>query len=129
MKVRCKRCNKEYNAKPSQIRRGFKKYCSRICSSLDKRTGEHVICENCGKKFYKCEGYIKRSSKHFCSKSCSAIWKNERYSGDKHPQWKGGKYSYRDRALKHYVKKCQNANCPFDKVEEFMLDVHHKDGG
>lgn len=34
----CKQCGKDFSAKPSRVRAGYAKYCSRACSDAGKRT-------------------------------------------------------------------------------------------
>jgi hypothetical protein len=52
-------------------------------------------------------------------------------SGEGHHKWKGGKASYRQRALKKYGRECGNQSCQIRAagivIPEEMLDVDHID--
>ena len=37
-----------------------------------------------------------RNKKYFCSKSCQTKWRNTEFVGEKHGNWKGGEFTYRD---------------------------------
>lgn len=102
--------------------------------SIFNSTGHVVSCHICGKEVYRSRSQLRRSKsgKYFCSKSCSAIYRNSNIWGDLHTNWKDGKASYRNRALKHYGIRCSNPECDLTLknilIEAYMLDVHHLDG-
>ncbi|MCX6763302.1 MAG: hypothetical protein NTZ97_01010 [Candidatus Moranbacteria bacterium] len=128
-KVLCKTCKKEFYAKPSWIKNGFGKYCSRVCHYKSARNGKEIICFICGKVAYKSLKALKRSKskKFFCGKSCQTIWRNSIVNiGVNHPNWKGGKHvSYRNILNKNNIRKicllCKN-------TDERVLAAHHVDG-
>ena len=123
MLVNCQFCKTTVNRKPAHVKRHKNHYCSAKCRSLGQRSGEIQKCFICNKNTYKSKAIIKRDKLSFCSRSCSAKWNNTlRTKPD-------AKYNYRQRALKHYGKKCSSEKCPFNgDVIEAMLDVHHING-
>lgn len=124
--VKCKLCKSEFYVKPSHQKLGYGKYCSRECHHNSMRKGKYVICEICGEDTWKMPGTIKRSKsgKFFCNKHCQAIWRNQIFSGNKHPNWKGGQNIYRKLLKKSKVKLI----CSRCKIkDERVLVVHHKD--
>jgi len=125
--VKCKKCGKEFYTKPSQVKLGFGKYCSRTCQHKSRKTGKNVNCHICGKVTYKQLQYLNSTKigKFFCSKSCQAVWRNTYFSGERHPNWKEGKHQdYRKRLLKISPKPiCKK--CGID--DKRVLVVHHVD--
>ena len=98
------------------------KFCSRECMSLARVKEKDVHCLNCGKlcKLPPC----RISNRNFCSRTC----KDSYSTGEKHPNWKGGGGSYRDRALRKYGARCSNPSCPITfKIPSNMLEVDHID--
>ena len=97
---KCLTCNKEFYTKPSLIKRGNGKYCSRECSKIS-RSGKNnyrwrggsikKICKLCGKEFLATCTQIKNGNGVFCSHRCWGIWKSKNIRGKNHPHWKGGK--------------------------------------
>lgn len=105
---------------------GEGKYCSVACASADRRKGEWISCHQCGKQAYKQAHDIERYRYAlFCSKSCSIKWQNTLFVGEKHPNWKNGRSSYREILKKDIVAK-QCALCEF--ADQRLLVVHHIDG-
>ena len=88
--VKCKICNKEFYAKPNWLKRGHGIYCSRECHHKGMRKGKFVKCDICENETWKRPRALKhsKSGKFFCSKSCQTLWRNQYYSGPKHPNWK-----------------------------------------
>ncbi|MDB5182531.1 MAG: hypothetical protein JWO47_315 [Candidatus Saccharibacteria bacterium] len=122
----CQFCKANFYAKPSHIKKGWGKYCSKLCQSSSKKTGNMIDCFICKKPTYKNLRDQQRSvsSKFFCSKSCQTIWRNTQYSGDKHSNWTGGKSSYRVALLRSSLKQACGKCTITDKR---VLAVHHKD--
>lgn len=125
-KKQCDVCNKDI----WRLKRYYntKSYCSNKCKSVGQTTKIEVTCDFCGKKFLKAKSYIKRTNGNYCNKSCAAYKKAENMSGSEHPNFTNGKSSYRARGLKEHGVKCQNPKCPFESIDERMLDVHHING-
>ena len=74
---KCEICEKEFYAKPSDIKRGGGKYCSPECYHKSKKTGSWINCEYCGKKFYTTKRAITRSDAgKYCSWECFKKAKN-----------------------------------------------------
>jgi hypothetical protein len=120
MKTICQMCNKEFNVKPSRLKRGEGKFCSKNCVRKSQSKKEIVMCENCGKEILiklsrkklgqfkfcsrKCQGewYYKRSIKicSICKKEFYNKWQCHKYCskecriiakrGKNNPMWKGG---------------------------------------
>lgn len=124
---KCKKCGKKFYTKPSQIKAGFGKYCSRECQYEGRRSGKYINCFICGRVAYKQLRYLKtsKSGKFFCSKSCQTIWRNSYFSGERHPNWKNGKFQdYRRKFIKSGVRPiCVRCGA----VDKRVLVVHHKD--
>ena len=126
MDVSCKRCQKIFYAKPSWLKRGYGLYCSASCSHASARIGQTIICFKCGKEAYKPPKALERSKsgKFFCSKSCQTKWRNKVYVREKHPNWKGGAYSYRNLMhINNIPPICTLCKCKDERV----LAVHHID--
>jgi len=125
--VKCIICKKEFYVKPSHQKLGYGKYCSRECQRQGQLKGKYVHCYVCKKRIWKTPKALKhsKSKKFFCSKSCQTRWRNQYFSGPKHPNWKGGKYKeYRNILIKNRVKpKCKI--CGIN--DKRLLVVHHKD--
>lgn len=126
--VRCKICNKEFYIKPSHLRYGEGKYCSRKCQYKGQRKGKFVHCCICGKKIWRKPRYLKRSKggNFFCSRSCQTLWRKQYYSGDKHPRWKGGRYYLTFRNI--LLRKGITPICKIcGKKDKRVIVVHHVD--
>lgn len=123
---KCNLCSKQFFAKPSWIKRGWGKYCSTVCQHRAQKTGEIVKCFICKKETYKTQKALRgsKSKKYFCGKSCQTIWRNSIvYTGANHPNWKDGRYTYRDKMLRHKVQICKRCVTNDTRV----LAVHHID--
>ena len=125
--VKCKKCQKEFYAKPHWLKRGWGKYCSRDCQYKGQLTGEFVKCYICKKKTWKTQRQLKKSKsgKYFCNKSCQTLWRNSIvYVGQNHPNWKNGDSVYR-KTLKRSQRKEVCSLCK--TVDKRILAVHHLD--
>lgn len=122
----CLVCNSSFYVKPSHIKKGWGKYCSKLCQNKAQKTGLDVSCTTCGKSFYRnaLEIVRSKSGKYFCCKSCQTIWRNEQYSGELHSNWSGGKASYRAKLLRSELKQ-QCSKC--GTLDRRVLAVHHRD--
>lgn len=120
----CKVCSKSFNAKPSWIKKGDGKYCSRQCSDKGRRTGKMIFCFLCSKETYKPKKLFSRSERHFCSKKCSVTWHNAEFSKEKHGNWRHGTFAYR-RILERagVFPRCALCNL----TDKDILLVHHID--
>lgn len=126
VQVYCKQCAKEFSAKPSWIKNGYGKYCSRDCSHASNRKGIMVECHICGTGSYKQLKALKgsESGKFFCTKSCQTKWRNSEFKEEKHTNWKGGTHAYR-RIMKQSNKPPVCGLCKTTDVR--VLAVHHLD--
>lgn len=124
--VKCKICSKEFYGKPFFLKKGQAKYCSSRCMHVASKTGELVKCFICEKETYKTkkELRVSKSKKYFCSKSCQTKWRNTEFIGEKHSNWKGGEFTYRDILKRNKTpeicKICSNK-------DSRVLAVHHID--
>lgn len=124
--VSCEICSKEFYTKPSWLKNGSGKFCSRICSSLAKRKGKNIKCFSCGKEAYKPLKDLNnsKSKNYFCSKKCSLSWNNSLHFGDNSVNWKGGRFSYKKILERTDLpKRC--VLCEKNNIK--ILSVHHLD--
>ena len=126
MEAVCKACKKKFQTKPSHIKLGWGKFCSKTCATTASKKGKRVHCAVCNKEVYRSLRDIGRSesSKYFCGKSCQTLWRNQLYSGDNHSNFKHGTASYREKMKRSGIKKV----CTLCKTNDFrVLAVHHID--
>lgn len=139
----CQICGKKFKVKPS--RKDTVKFCSKECkhkwmsknfSGKDNPYYSSKIkieCEECGKKVLKMPYEVEQAKHHFCSMKCSHKWRSDKFSGENHPGWKGGREPYygpnwkrqQKKARKrdnHTCQKCGKTNKELGRE----LDVHHK---
>ncbi len=123
---KCRTCNKSFRTKPYWVKIGGGIYCSLHCKYQGTRKGKIVKCDTCGEEVYRQKRFIDRtkSGKLFCSKSCQTVWRNQEYSGTKHPNWKHGTSMYRSFLLKSKIEQ----KCRLCKTQDKrVLAVHHLD--
>lgn len=125
--TKCKICKKEFYAKPNHLKRGWGKYCSTKCQYKSYLKGKFVNCGICGKKIWRSPGKLKcsKSKKFFCTKSCQTLWRNQKFSGCRHPNWKNGE------RIKHKALLIKNGVMPACKLcgckDKRVFAVHHLD--
>ncbi len=124
--VRCKICNTEFYARPSHLKRGEGKFCSRKCQYQGQRKGVFILCDICGTEKWKTQKEMKqsKSGKHFCSKKCQTIWRNKYFSGEKHSNWQGGEFTYQKVMKENKIEPICNVCGNRDKR---ILIIHHID--
>jgi len=129
-KVSCSHCNAVFEKEAKIVKyykkQNYKYFCSTKCNLDSKKMGNDKKCSHCGKDVYVTSSMAKnsKSNRFFCSRSCSASFNNKHYrTGINHPNYKGGKWSYRRKALEFYNKKC--SICGYAVVK--VLQVHHRD--
>lgn len=126
-KLLCKLCKKEFYAKPSAIKKGWGIFCSSACQYESFKKGKFVKCEICSKEVWRQPKKLEhsKSQKFFCSKSHQTLWRNDFFSGDKHPNWKNGEsIKHQDFLIKNNIKPF----CRLCKNNDFrVLAVHHID--
>jgi len=85
----CPICEKEFEIKPSRLKYGYGKYCSRECYGKSKRVDKvECICKTCGDTFYKYPSVVKNNvgGDMYCSVEC---YDKSRF-GEGNPRWNGG---------------------------------------
>lgn len=124
--VACKICKKKFYAKPHWLKQGWGKYCSSVCQYEGRKQGKIIKCFICDTERYRPKGVLKKSKsgKYFCGKSCQTRWRNIVFTGEKHANWKHGKYAYRSVLARHNVEKICTLCATKDKR---VLAVHHID--
>lgn len=126
VQVYCGLCKKQFSTKPSFLKNGWGKYCSRICTSEAHRKGKIVECFTCNKEVYKQKKALtgSKSGKYFCGKSCQTKWRNTEFSQEKHPNWKDGSNAYR-----RILTQSKNLQCCklCNSKDKRVLAVHHID--
>lgn len=123
----CKICSNSFYTKPRHQKIGWGKYCSKTCHNRSQETGKTFLCGHCCKPVYRSLSTISRSKskQFFCSKSCQTIWRNSKvYFGEKHGNWKGGNYVYRDILRRSGAEEACSLCKTLDKR---VLAVHHRD--
>ncbi len=124
--VKCKICRKEFNIKPSHLKLGWGKYCSRDCTFKGQLKGISVKCHICGMEIYRSKSNLSRSAskKYFCTKSCQTLWRNSTFTEERSSNWINGKSSYRNILKRSGLKTF----CVLCKIsDERVLSAHHKD--
>ena len=99
-------------------------FCSRECSYEYRKKRVLVRCLCCNAQFERTKCRVRKAN--FCDRKCKEKYQSE----TQHPNWQGGHYTYRQRAFKHYGKKCVSGDkCPLKdiKLPDYMLDVDHID--
>ena len=123
----CKTCEIKFYTRPSFLKIGWGKYCSKPCQYLGLMTGEHFKCYVCNKTDYRAHAKLShsKSGKFFCSKSCQTKWRNRQFIGPLHRNWKGGISTYRD-----ILSKSKPLGfCILCKTKDKrVLAAHHIDG-
>ena len=99
MKQICEQCGKEFKVKPSRIKYGGGKYCSKDCWNKKQSKKIEKICEICGKKIMVSPSRIRDNKKYFCSIKCKGLWLSENFKKNINPNWKGGK-------IKRFCQEC-----------------------
>jgi hypothetical protein len=122
----CIICTQNFYVKPSHLKIGWGKYCSKACQYQGQKTGELKTCNNCQKTIYRNKRGLRQSKSgyFFCSKSCQTSWRNTQYRGEKHKNWINGKSSYRSALIRSDLEyKCLRCKISDSR----LLAVHHKD--
>jgi hypothetical protein len=125
--VKCKRCEKDFFAKPSWLKIGYGKFCSSKCQYEAQKRGKFIACHICGEKTWKAPKQMKhsKSGKFFCSKSCQTLWRNKEFKGPRHHNWKGGENIHHKKFL---IENNIELICKICGTEdERILAVHHLD--
>ena len=127
----CVHCNKSFQARPTDLKRGRSKYCTRSCKSkaagIKSRKFKNFICAFCKKDFIKKSTYGKSSKSGLVF--CCRDHKNQaaRLGGIKeiHPEFYGKiQFDYRKIAFRNLIPICNR--CSYNDFIEILV-VHHKD--
>lgn len=87
----CKQCGTLFKLKHSAVKRGWGKYCSRICANLSPSNQVDCVCKHCGNPFQAYPSDIKRGNGKYCSMECSIL----AHRGEGSSLWRGGFKYYR----------------------------------
>lgn len=124
--VQCKKCAKEFYAKPSHLKLGWSRCCSTACRAALQKKGRYVACEICGNEVWRSPKDLRKSKSNtfFCGKSCQSKWRNVEFSGKRHLLWRGGAAVYRQLLLRQDEKpECKQ--CGISDIR--ILVAHHID--
>jgi len=66
----CLKCGKEFKVRPSYIKKGNGKFCSKQCSYSYYTKKVTVNCDFCNKEIKKRPSQIKKDKKYYCSREC-----------------------------------------------------------
>lgn len=83
----CLQCSKIFFARKDRLG----KFCSRSCAGKNRPQKKFQIkkcCETCYKYFFAKK--YRTGIARFCSRKCLATWRAKIFSGENHPNWKGG---------------------------------------
>jgi endogenous inhibitor of DNA gyrase (YacG/DUF329 family) len=99
----CKECGSTMHVKPSTIKIGSGKFCSRKCNGVWQskyRIGENSLgwkgdakvrkCLFCGKKIVPSVPGTRLRPRKFCSSKCQGHWASEFLKGENAVNWQGG---------------------------------------
>lgn len=130
LNLNCKNCSKPFVAKPSDVKRGYAKFCSRSCSGSSKKEKlPNVTCAYCSMDFYKPQSKLKsKNNIYFCSRQHKDIAQRIGGISAIHPPHYGKKtpkFDYRSLAFRELPNECKY--CGYNRYLP-VLDVHHKDG-
>lgn len=131
MQKECEVCQKTFEAREADHKRGRARFCSLSCSSSrsnpNKQRQTKVICAYCQCEFLKPNNKLKgsKSGLYFCSREHKD--KAQRIGGIEAIQpdhYKNGKHThYRKLALREFPKHCNR--CQWREHEEVLV-AHHK---
>lgn len=66
----CEQCGKPFTRYPSEIKRGYGKYCCRACMDIGRQNLSIQICEQCKNEFRATGSAKRRNPGRFCSREC-----------------------------------------------------------
>ena len=120
----CKYCNKEFiPEKRKQI------YCSRECSSNDRKEKIIVKCINCNKEIEKTKHEIERSKNNYCSQKCKNEYQKTMLKGKNNPNFKNKSFAYKcDNCGKEFIaNNYNNRNNKYKYCSNKCKNEHQKE--
>lgn len=126
----CRHCKRDFQASLKEVNRGNGHFCSRSCSSKQKRSpASNCLCQTCKTPFYRSPSRRKTKSGYlFCSRKCKELAQTigtDSSLYDMMPaHYKSGNTAYRRIAFSFLPVECNR--CHYAKIPE-VLQVHHKD--
>lgn len=100
VKRTCEICGTEFITRPSYVKAGGGRFCSRKCADIHHSqvlkgncwNDAHIIqtCEICGKRFSVKPSVVKIGHGRFCSGKCNGIWISQTTKEENSYSWKGG---------------------------------------
>lgn len=134
LQKQCLFCNNDFLAESAEVKRGYGKYCSKLCSQKSqslkpkKINQPNVVCSFCQVPFYKKKSDFKNSKSglHFCCREHKDLAQRIGGLQQIQPSHYGTskKIDYRSIAFEQKPKICEV--CSYSTYPE-ILQVHHKD--
>lgn len=73
----CKQCGVDFLTYAASVKKGYGKFCSRLCARLDQWSNSSATtqreCEHCGQTFTAQTKFVKRGGAKYCSQSCAKV--------------------------------------------------------
>lgn len=139
----CANCGQELLRDQDRLRRSPKSFCSKQCQAQwrsQNELGENnhsyrrftVRCTICGNEVKRSASCIRPSGNVCCSQECYKELLSQRFSGANHPNWKGGRVSFRGpnwasqrrKARERDKHTCQACGAKHRK-NQTLFHVHH----
>lgn len=144
--VECGICSTEKEVTEAYAEEYDRHFCSNECMGEARREGFEgesnpnwteeieVSCENCGSNVERLPFQVEPHEWHFCSRSCQREWFSENLTGERNPNWRGGRTqwhnygprweSVRENIITQHNGECYS--CGIGRGElETDLHVHH----
>lgn len=136
VQLTCAQCDSEFWRVAKMVKDDRPAYCSLKCHGQSRRIAPDVRpCGHCGKPVTRMPSQKRKSSsgERFCDRKCAAAKHNQTFPRrSEHPNWKGGRDSYRIHVLRTRDHSCENPACPVTaagiEIPTILLDVDHISG-
>lgn len=112
----CIVCGSAREYSPGELRQRTGKYCSKLCSTTDKKLNDRYLCltcDHCSKQFKKRKDHLTKTN--FCSKECSSLFR--RIDGAK---WRDSDY------IKNYMKAYNAAHLDKRRISQKKYRENNK---
>lgn len=127
----CRQCGIDVERTASDTKSSKGRFCSMECrETWESAQWVTLKCEECGTFFDRRKAIT--HDRNFCSTACKALWVGRSQRGANHPNWVGGRVTYRGpnwnqqsgAARQRDGNKCQHCGITKDDLGQ-NLDVHH----